>query len=190
MSDSPAALPAKGVQAAIRGSLGIVLISAGALCQLLSSGAIHGLEGFPANAPVELGLNFFMTFDLCAAGIALVIMAVVALLARGVPTAQGGSGALVIAGAALMGVALAAFAFAVPGWVTVLSGARGRYDSLTFSLFFAGLPWATGTVLAAIGLRTPRRWSRYIGAAAIAVSLLLAASAVAASAVYSAGITD
>ena len=183
-------LPPSGSQAAIRGTLGIVLICAGILCQQFSSGLIPGFAGFPVNAPVELALNFFMSVDLCGAGIALAVMAAITFLTHSVTIVHGRASALAIIGAALLGIALVAFAFAVPGWVTVISGARGRYDSLTGSMFLAGLPWATGTVLAAIGLRNPHRPSQYIAGAAIAVGLLLAVSAVAASAVYSAGVTD
>lgn len=188
--EGPGRLPSSPIQAVLRAGIGTVLFAAGVLCQQFSSGLVPGFEGFPGNAPVESALNLGMTVNLCGAGIALWVTALIALFWPSVTAVGRGVSALAIAGTVLVGVALFAFAFAVPGWVTILSGTRGRFDSLVFSLFLAGMPWAVGTVLATIALRNPHRSSRYLAGAAVAFGVLLAGTAVAASALYSRGITD
>ena len=209
-SPSGQTLPRSGRQAGIRAGVGAVLFTAGVLCQVFQYGGLGG-EGFPSGAPVESALNLCMTIDLCGAGITLWISALFALRASRRPT-RGLVSPLAIAGAALVGIALLAFLMSVPGWITVLnateptpagtsriccgpgglilSGTRGRFDQLVGSLFFAGAPWAVGIVFATNALRRPDALSRSIAAVAIAIGVLLAVPAVAAAALYGAGLTD
>lgn len=182
-----ARLPPNGYQAAIRFGVGVIVFIAGVFCYQLEQG-LFGYEGF--GAPVESAMNFGLIADLCGAGIALWICALFALLARSSALEGPRYSQLAVAGAVLVGIAFIAFALAIPGWATVISGSRGRYDQLVGSLFFAGAAWSTGLVLATNALRRPDARSRRIAVVAVAVGLFLAIPAVAAAALYGAAVTD
>lgn len=176
-------------EAIVRGVVAILLAAAGILCQLFGSGLL-GSEGFPYNAPVESIMNFGLTLVLVGAGIALFITAVRAAAPRRVPYVRPVS-ILAIVGTALVLLAFVAFlGGGLPNWISVLGGERGRYDGLTGALFLAGLPWTVGTVLATVATRSPGTASKAIAWTGVGVGLLLTVPAVAAAALYAAGITD
>ena len=176
-------LPPSRRQAAIRGGIGALLLAAAVLC--MASAA-----GFPHNAPVEQVINFGLGVDLGAAGIALLVFGGTALGSHSQPVSAGPVSPLAIAGAIVTAAAVLGFATTIPNWLEVLGGSRGRFDGLTFGLFIAGIPWATGLVLSAVAVRKPGRASRTIAGVTTAVGALLAVPAIAATMLYSAGITD
>lgn len=176
-----------GIHLGVRLVVAITLFAAAALCYLFEDG-VFGNDGF--GAPVESIMNFGVIVDLLGAAVALLITAPFALSSPSRPAVDTRVGVLSWAGAILIGVALFAFAFAVPEWIEILTGVRSRFDGLVGPLFFAGLPWSVGTVLATVGLRRPGRASRWVAGVALAIGLLLAVSAVGAAALYGAGVTD
>lgn len=179
--------PASPVVGVIRMGVGFVFLAAAILCQGFEQG-LFGQEGF--GAPVESVLNFGMSVDLGVAGIALLVVSVFAFFPARAAAVPSGVSAVAVTGAALTGIAFVAFLLCMPSWIEVLTGVRSRFDGLVGPLFFVGMPWVAGTVLSAVALRRPADKFRTIAMVALAVSLLLAVSAVTASALYGAAITD
>ena len=185
---APALEPGDRAQALVRGAVAVVMGAAGILCQLFGAGVL-GSEGFPSNAPVEMAMNFGITLVLIGGAIALMIAAIRAAAPRVVRPVRSPS-VLGLIGTGLVAIALVAFVSTAGNWIDVLNGIRGRYDGLSGGLFLAGFPWIVGTVFATIGLRTPGTLSRIICGIGVGVGLLLTVPAVAAAALYAAGVTD
>lgn len=177
--------PKSIVQAVIRGSVGVVLIAAGAASQILGA-------GFPYNAPVEQFTNFAITVTLVLGGIALIVFGIVAAVAASVPASGGPLGAFAITGAVLVVIAVLAWlGGGLPVWLEDLGNpAVYRYSELTGASFVTGLPWVVGIVFATLGLRRPERASRIVCWVAIGLGLLLLIPALGATAMYGAGLTD
>ena len=181
--DGVVRLPASGRHAALRAAVAVLLLVAAVMCARYST-------GFPEAAPVEDILAQGLVLDMGLAGLTLLVCAAYAGTAESRRIGAGSISGLAVASAIIIGVALFGFASTVPNWLSVIGGTRGRYDGLTLGLFMVGIPWATGVVLATNSLRKPGRVSRMIGGAAAAIGVLLAVPAIAATALYGAGITD
>lgn len=160
------------------------MIVAGVLCQVAGA-------GFPSNAPVEAFINFGITLVLVGGGIALSVLGILAAVRPSVATRLPPVSPLAFVAAVLVGIALLGFLFSLGSWMTLLAGVeRARFAGLTGGIFFTGLAWSAGIVFGTVSLRLRTLPTRVIASVAVGIGLLLCVPAIAAAAVYSAGVTD
>jgi hypothetical protein len=172
-------------QAIWRGVIGLGLVGAGIGAQVAGS-------GFPSNAPVEMLTNFILTATAVAAGLVLIVFAIVAAVARSLPLTRGAVSPLAITAITLSLVAVIVCLIALPGQV-MESGATGirlRYSNLSGPAFGTGFLWATGIVMGAISFRSPALLSKILAVGAVVLGFAVFATNIWAAAIYSAGLTD
>ncbi|MDH6180372.1 hypothetical protein M2152_000554 [Microbacteriaceae bacterium SG_E_30_P1] len=166
-------------------------VVAGLMVAAAIAGQVAG-AGFPSNAPVEMFMNFGVTVALVLGAIALVVFAVLAATAPGVPVRPEKVGPLAIIGVLMTAIPSVIWLLTVP--ITLVdnatTGATLRFMYLSGPAFWLGFAWVTGMVFGAISLRRPNALTRVLGSAAVVLGLLLATSVVWAAAIYSAGLTE
>ncbi|MGV8882447.1 MAG: hypothetical protein ACOH19_09845 [Rhodoglobus sp.] len=177
--------PASTLYAGIRGAMGGVL--------LLTAG-FTGLYGsrFPYNAPIEQFMNFGLILVLAAAGLTLIIFAVLASRKMSRPTVPGRTSPLAITGLVLTSVGVLAWlAFSlVPSLGALAEGERLRYMTLAAGPFFLGFVWSTGLVMGTMALRAVGGATRILSILAVVLGMIVVVATVVPAVLYGMALTD